>query len=168
MLLNFSNEDFRIDKGDVFIRLTFQECHVASNFNKPSSSQSYDQYKCDKKKKMTRFSDNFLNLETSITKITDSIFTKYRVQVLTIAAIILAIYPFVVTLALGTTQIGIAYFIDRINPDPQLKTQEFIEKADYIDRQAQFELRIKELEQQIEQLKSMQTSNKPVEGKRNE
>jgi deoxycytidine triphosphate deaminase len=50
MLLNFSNEDFRIDKGDVFLRLTFQECHVASNFQ-TSEGQPYDKYKCDKKKK---------------------------------------------------------------------------------------------------------------------
>jgi len=134
MLLNFSNQAFRIEKGDVFLRLTFQECYVASNF-KPTDRQPYTKYISDKKNKMIRFSNNFLNLENSIFRITNSIFNKYILQVLGVAAVLLILYPFIVLL-------GFDYVINNKNI-PSQKIEQQIEK----------------LEQRIKQLESLKKSN---------
>jgi deoxycytidine triphosphate deaminase len=150
MLLNFSKNVYRLNQGDVFLRLTFHDC-LPTQKPQPVQVKSEQEYINSSKNKVLLFADTFLNLKSAIEQITDKIFTKYIAATIAISAIILALYPFIVTIALEQT-----------NRNPISKEQIEAEVMQKVreERQLGLEARIQELETQISQLKANQPSTK--------
>lgn len=147
MLLNFSKNDYLLSEGDVFLRLTFHECLPSQKASNNIQVKTEQEYIKDSKRKVLNFSDTFLNLEFAIQQITDKIFLRYTGGVIAISAIILALYPFIVTLAL-----------DYLNHNSTSKEQMETEITQKIreEKQSLMESRIKQLEEQISQMKAQQ------------
>lgn len=99
-LLNFSKNEYLLRTDDVFLRLTFHQCNPnPKDFYPPivdPPPKSYEKYIEEREEKMMNFSESFLNLRASIEQVTDPIVKSYRNWLITIAAALLALYPFIV------------------------------------------------------------------------
>jgi len=73
-LVNFSNREYNIQRGDIMLRLTFFRCESSPE---PGSNPGDEQYLKKKRQKILNFSDTFLNLKPAIEKIASSVFWRY-------------------------------------------------------------------------------------------
>ncbi len=152
MLLNFSKNNFLVSKGNQFLRLTFHHCNPSSKSYKPPA-QSDEKYILSKKERLLLFDKTFLNLNASLRKETDRIFVRYAAYGVAVSAIVLALYPFILTFSLERT----LNYSNRSDQATQELLQVINELKDINDAQKSlFESRIGVLEERIEQLESIE------------
>lgn len=122
-LLNFSKTDFLLTKGEVFLRLIFQECYESPRDEWPKAI-SLDQYVVAKKKSLANFSDKFLNLDTIVKEITKPIWTQ-ALAAIPVIALSLAVMTFFLTVTVNyaNRQVWSKDEVDRQNIKKEISTE---------------------------------------------
>jgi deoxycytidine triphosphate deaminase len=137
-LLNFGKKEFRLKTDQVFLRISFIECHPSPN-HEPSTTITKEQYIDDKKDKVMNFSDTFLNIAGNV----DELFRNARnraISVVVLFGFMLTAFSFLVTL-------GVNYTARNVWSRDQLKSELLNDIQQ--KKQADLEQRIKELEKQM-------------------
>lgn len=160
-LLNFSKSTLRLEKDDVFLRLTVHECMISAAYRKVVTISSKD-YVRSKKNKVTKFAKTFLNLDNSIKKITDPIYSSAKSDLFkwlggsaVVAGLILALLPVFLAYATDRTRVSISKEEIKKELKAELadeKEKNFEARIKSIEDKENLENRVKELEQKIKTL----------------
>lgn len=143
-LINFGKREFQLDVNSVFLRVTFHECETSSRSTWPQPVNRQE-YVADKKAKVQHFGNTFLNLQSAVEKVTDPIFKRYKIQLIAIAALVLTVFPLIVTL-------GVDYLSRTSWTKEQIKEEMLREIR--AARQSELESKIRELDDEIKSLKA--------------
>jgi len=149
-LVNFGTQPFRLKRGNVFLRVTFQE-YEYSGPKIDRGHMDLDDYSQTKRDKvLTRFSRTFLNLGNTVDEATDVLWRKFwprLVEMSAIAALVVAI-----STAIGT--VGIGMLGSRFISAPDSQVQEL--RSNYTKLQDQYAATEKELQELRQAQKELQ------------
>ena len=140
-LVNFGTQPFRLEQGDVFLRLTFHQYEPAHNVPEVNSP-SHDAYLRDKRDKvMSNFSETFLNLRHTVRE-------AFRGAVWRVVGFA-AFTALVVTVVTAASGLGISLLGAKLLP-PSTESQQLLEQ-----RNKQFAALERDLAAETAQLKQL-------------
>jgi dUTPase/uncharacterized membrane protein YfbV (UPF0208 family) len=146
-LVNFGTQPLRLERGDVFLRVTFHEYEPATENIKETHVEFEDYFQDKREKVLTRFSRTFLNLDQTASDALKVIWLKV-VGISALAALVVALSTAIGSL--GIVLLGARW----VPPVENAQVQEL--RSNYVNLQAQYAATEKELEEVREAQKELQ------------